>query len=461
MTATVAWRRGARTLGVAALVLFAACDRWGGATIEVSAGERLQVMRGWEALIGGMPECNLRAWDLARDRILELSANELGLNRVRLPLRSGTEAHRDPFVPYMRGETTFEDWKRTWTRAENDDADPFHADSAGFQWGFLDYTVETVVVPLREKLRARGESLWVNLDYVGGRTPMHADNPEEYAELVLAAFVHLRDRFGLVPNSMEIINEPNQRDTWSPEQVARALLAARSRLAAAGFTPQFIVPSTTTVEASLEYLDAMVRLPGVREAIGEVSYHGYGGGAPPVLRLAQRAQELGYPTAMLEKMGADEHDLYRDLTVGQISAWQQFAMVHCVQPDSGDGGGIYVRTIQADTLHPVTVLSTKSRRLRHYFRYIALGAQRVKATSSNDRVEATAFVNPDDRAVVVANVDRARTLRVRGLPAGRYGIRYTTDREDNIEGRDTVLSAGATLETRMPGVGVITIFGKR
>ena len=453
-------RVAASCLVVVLAVPLLACDGFGGSTIVVSPNDKFQVMRGWEAHVGGMPECNQTAWNIARDRVLELSANDLGINRVRVPLRSGFENPVDHFTPYMRGESTFDDWKRTWTRPENDDDDPFHANPAGFQWAYLDHTIETVVLPLREKLKARGENLWVNLQYVGGRNLVHATHPEEYAELVVATFEHLRQRFGLTPNSLDIINEPNMRGTWTPQQVARALLAVQPRLARAGFNPEFVGPSTTTVEASLEFLNAMLTIPGVQKVLSDVSYHGYGGGEPAVRRLADRATGLGYRTAMLEKMGADEHDLYRDLTAGQVSAWGQFGMVHCTKPDSGDGGGVYIRMEQVDPEHPKSMLATKSRRLRHYFRYVRLGAFRVGATGGDTHVQATAFVNPDGKQVVVANADRDSELRIRGLGAGTYGVRYTTDSEDNASARDTTIAVGATLLVRLPGRGVITVFGK-
>ncbi len=440
--------------------LASACGGERGGTIVVSPNERLQVMRGWETHVGGMPECNPIAWNNAREQVLELSANELGLNRVRVPLRSGYEHHTDFFTRYMKGQITFDDWKRSWFRPENDDSDPAHADPAGFQWSFLDNTIETVVLPLREKLRARGESLWVNVEYVGGRNPVHEQHPDEYAELVAATFEHLRDRYGLIPNSFEIINEPNMRSVWSPQQVAQALVAVGPRLKASGFQPELIGPSTTTVEASLSFLEAMITVPGVRQLLTDVSYHGYGGGEAAVRRLADRASGLGYRTAMLEKMGADERDLHRDLTVGQTSAWGQFAMVHCTKPDSGDGGGVYIRMEQENPDHPKVILATKSRRLRHYFRYVRLGAYRVGATTGDKHLEATAFQNPDGKYVVVVNADRAAQIRIRGLGAGTYGLRYTTDEADNASMADTTIGVGGSIVATLPDNGVITVYGK-
>ena len=88
MSRTQHMRVAASCVVVVLAVPLLACDGLGGSTIVVSPNERLQVMRGWEAHVGGMPECNQTAWNIARDRVLELSANDLGINRVQCSTRS-------------------------------------------------------------------------------------------------------------------------------------------------------------------------------------------------------------------------------------------------------------------------------------------------------------------------------------------------------------------------------------
>ncbi|MBL0115992.1 MAG: hypothetical protein IPP45_11675 [Sphingomonadales bacterium] len=44
----------------------------------------------------------------------------------------------------------------------------------------------------------------------------------------------MRDRFGINVDALEIILEPDNGDGWSPTAVGRAIVAAKSRLAAAG-----------------------------------------------------------------------------------------------------------------------------------------------------------------------------------------------------------------------------------
>ena len=379
-------------------------------------------MQGWEGLLGGTPECNQTAWNGVREEVLDLVTNDVGLNRVKLPLRSGYEDSTDHFSRYMRGETTFDQWKYTWFRPVNDDADPRHREPGRIPVG-LSRPRRRDAAPAHEGIACRrvGDDLWVSLAYVGGRNTVHEGDPEEYAELVEQVFVHLRDRYGLVPQSIEVINEPNMHDAWTPAQVARALLAARARLAAIGITPQFIGPSTSTMQAAERFLDGMLAVPGAREALTDFSYHRYGGNLA-VLAAHSRARRLvGYRTAMNERIGADKDTLYQDLTVGHVSSWQQFAVVFCPPPERGDGGGIYVRFTTEDTLHPTARLTPMARYLRQYFRYVRFGAHRIEADASDDGVRVTAFVNPDGGAVVVVDGDRARTLEIRGLPAGRYG----------------------------------------
>ncbi len=443
--------------GAASLVTAIACSS-GTAIVTVHPAQRLQVMQGWEGLLGGTPECNQTAWNGVRDQVLDLVTNDLGLNRVKLPLRSGYEDSTDHFARYMRGETTFDEWKYTWFRPVNDDADPRHANPAGFQWSFLDHLVETQLLPMKRRLQARGDDLWVNLVYVGGRNPVHEGAPAEYAELVEQAILHLRDKYGIVPQSLEVINEPNMHDTWTPVQVAQALLAARARLASIGIAPQFIGPSTSTMQAAETYLDGMFTVPGAREALTDLSYHRYGGNVDVLKRLAARAASLGYRTTMNERIGADQDTLYQDLTVGHVSSWQQFAVVFCPPPDRGDGGGIYVRFTTEDSLHPTARLTPIARSLRQYFRYVRLGASRIGADASGGDVRATAFTNPDGGTAVVVHAGGARDVEVRGLPPGTYGTSWTTASPDDGAASDTTIAAGGALRTRIPGAGVLTVF---
>lgn len=249
-------------------------------------------------------------------------------------------------------------------------------------------------------------------------------------------------------------------DAWTPVQVAQSLLAVRARLASIGVAPQFIGPSTSTMQAAETFLDGMMTVPGTREALTDLSYHRYGGNLQVLGRLAARAKSLGYRTTMNERIGADQDTLYQDLTVANVSAWQQFAVVFCPPPDRGDGGGIYVRFTTEDSLHPTARLTPIARLLRQYFRYVRLGAVRVGADAAGGDVQATAFTNPGGGAVAVVRTRSARDVEVRGLPAGAYSVSWTTDAPDDAAPTDTTIVAGGTVHARIPGAGVLTVFGR-
>jgi hypothetical protein len=433
----------------------------GPSRITVDTTRKLQEMQGWEALVNPPAvECDRRSSLAAMERILDLAVHDAGINRVRLPVRAGTEHPRDPFPARMREELSFDEWKKTWHVAVNDNADPRTADTSGFHWGYFDYTVETMVLPLRDRLRSKGEDLWINLilPSAGPGGLYQGSAGEEYAELITAAFLHLRERYGLIPQSLEIINEPKVR-AWTMAEVAQALLAVRARLAQHGFHPRFLAPSATTIDGSEEYLRELLRFPGVREALTDVSYHRYGGGKEALQRLAGIADSLGFGMAMTEKMGATTETLREDLTVGGVSTWQQFGLTHCGKADRVPGSGVYVTFREVgDTSARTVQLTGNARYLRHYFRHVRLGAHLVTSSSSGS-VHATAFENPDGRIVVVLESDRADSATIAGLPAGTYRQWWTTaDGEGTAP--DSTIAAGGRLSARLPGAGTLTVFAR-
>ncbi len=444
-------------LVIAALATLACAP--GDARISVHPSAQLQIMTGWEGLIGGQVSCNHTAWALVHDKVLDLATNELGMNRIRLPLRSGYESHRDLFPALMRGEAKYLDWERATFRPENDNDDPMVADPAGFQWAFLDHTVDDLVLPLKQRLVSRGDDLWINLTYIGAKhAELHRDNPAEYAELVVATFEHLRQKYGIVPNSFEVVSEPNLGN-WSAEETAKNLLAAKQRLAAAGFRPDFVGPSVSSIDGSLDYFERMAAVPHAVEALDEFAYHRYSGGILALRRIGAMARARRLRTAMLEDLRAGPDELHEDLVEANVSAWQKFGMVTCPQPDSVSDG-VYVLVDQSDSTHPVARLAPTARYLRQYFRHVALGAHRVEATSSNRRQKVTAFVNRGGGTTVVVRSERDGTLRVSGLPAGRYAVTATTDQLDAAALGDTTIDVGGILLARMPGRGVLTIFSR-
>lgn len=132
---------------------------------------------------------------------------------------------------------------------------------AGFHFSALDSAFARVLLPLKRRLEARGERLFVNLNYTAflDQCPppvyVHGQSAE-YAEFVLAAFLHLRYTFGFVPDAVEMILEPDNVTAWrSGTLIGPAIVAAAARLATAGFSPVFVAPSTSDLGRAIAYLD--------------------------------------------------------------------------------------------------------------------------------------------------------------------------------------------------------------
>jgi len=330
---------------------------------------------------------------------------------------------------------------------------------AGFHFSALDSSVVRVVLPMKQRLEARGERLFVNLNYVAflRQCPppvyVHAQ-PAEYAEFILAAFLHLRDRFGLVPDAVEVILEPDNVPVWSAgAPIGRAIVAAADRLAEAGFRPIFVAPSTKVLSQGIAYLDDIYRVPGVQSLLKELAYHRYGGASEADLALlAQRAKSVGARTAMLEHIGSGVEDLYTDLTVGQVSAWQQYTLAFPTE----DNGAQLFRIVDGRP-----VLGTRTRYLRQYFHYVRMGAQRLGAQSTSSNVRAVAFDNANKNLVVVLHAKRPGPVEVRGLRPGRYGASATTRTVTWAELGTQVIEGGGALTVTIPDAGVVTVYGTK
>ena len=212
---------------------------------------------------------------------------------------------------------------------------------------------------------------------------------------------------------------------------------------------------------SLPFFDQMMLVPGAAQALNEFSYHRYNS-KPTVSQLraiAQRGATFNVRTAMLEHGGSGYEDLHEDLTLANVSAWQQFGLAFCSDRDiGGTYFPIYGAALGKNT--PDVRTGEMSKFLRQYFRYVALGAVRVGATSTEAANEPVAFRNVDGKYVVIVKAAAGGTFGVGGLPAGTYGIDYTTANQYMQPLPDVVLGAGQTLTTAIPATGALTIFAR-
>jgi hypothetical protein len=277
----------------------------------------------------------------------------------------------------------------------------------------------------------------------------------------------LQQKYGWVPDSWEVILEPDNGTEWSGVLIGRAVAAAGARLSAAGFTPRFVVPSTMNMARTVPYFDDVYSVPGARPYLSEISYHRYAmTSAETLAAIARRASEHRLSTGMLEHIPSDYRDLHEDLKIGNVSAWEQYVLapVGPLEPstkpvDPGGMGALFL-VDNRDPSKPVVVMMNAAKFFRHYFRYIRRGAKRIGADTTDPGFDPVAFVNTGGDTVVVVKASDAGPFSIRALPPGVYGVTYTTSQFLTTTLPDVSISAGDTLPTRIPDRGVVTVYAK-
>ncbi len=439
--------------------------------IQVDGEVRHQTIDGWATHLRMWEEDKAgdrydRSIEQYADQVYQFLVDSVGINSVRLEIPSGMENPSNRWKEFREGRMSYSTWQKTRFEKINDNGDPNAVNSSGFVFDNLDFRVELMLAPLRRALEARGEKLHVNVNYTDFQWdativqgPLsHANDPAEFAEFVHASFVRLRDRHGIVPDAFEVILEPDNTAGWRAANIGRGLIAATDRLRASGFTPEVIAPSNSTMDGAISYFDQMMAVPGVASRVGSFAYHRYGTErSSDVATIRARAQAAGLKTAMLEKVDAGIDVLLEDLTVGNVSAWQQWAAASSTR--TSDNGAYYARVDLSNPAKPVG-MAKHSDQLAQVFRFVRRGAVRVEATSNGGDTQSVAFVNRDGRYVVVVRTRGAvGEFGVLGLPAGRYAQRFVSD-ERRTEAMDPVeIPPNGFVRANVAQAGVLTIYG--
>lgn len=439
--------------------------------IDLDAERRFQIIDGWAVYPRYWEDDKVhnrfdRSFEPHTEDVSRLLVDEVGINAVRVEIWSGLENPVDYWIDHYRGELSYRDYNLIRYEKMNDNDDPHKVNPAGFQFNKFDHRMESMVLPIKRALEARGEKMYVNVCYVDfslrGKARQgslsHADNPEEFAEFVLVFFERLRDKYGIEPDSFEVILEPDNTARWRGHQIGHGLVASARRLEANGFRPEFVAPSNKSMGNAIRYFDEMIEVPGVLDKLDTFAYHRYGKQRTSMVEdIRARAQANGLKTAMLEKLDAGIDVLLEDLLVGHVSSWQQWAVAG--KSEWGRQSAFYIFVDNSD---PENVKISKSRLSQHLsqvFRFVRRGAVRIAATSDNETTTSVAFINPDGgRVVVLRAYDTAGSVAIAGLPAGRYAARFIDD-DLIIEDRPPrPIGAGETLTLELSRPGVLTVY---
>ncbi len=443
------------------------------ATISLNPATTYQTIVGWEATT--FADQSSATFPNYSDPLFNMAVNDLGINRVRLEIRSGAENSTDYWTQFQNGTISSALWRCYRYSHVNDNSNAASINSTGFQFSELDDNIDKIVQPLRQKSQAKGEKLYINLNYVSftsqvtnggcpaGLMIFHNTSPSEYAEFVLATYQHMQSKYGFVPDSWEVILEPDNT-IWTATQIGQAIVAAGDLLAAHGFTPKFVAPSTTSGPAAITWFNNVVAVPGASNYISEVSYHRYANIINSDLAtLTARTAQFGKFPAMLEWIGANYTTLHDDLKVGNNSSWSQFVLAG--PSTNADDGGKYFLVDSTNPSSPTIIVGGRTKFIRQYFKYIRPGAVRIGATTVNVIFDPIAFRNTNGNYVVVVKALGGGNFSIGNLPAGTYGIFYTTGdgvtaTQYDVQLADQVINTGDVLSTNIPAAGAITIYAK-
>ena len=433
--------------------------------ITLTPAIRHQTITGWEA----HPQSGFERPDfhLYRDSLFNLVVKDLGINRLRLEIKSGAENTTDYYSQWRSGVIGDSIWRCVRFSTVNDNGDPNTINWNGFSFSALDTIVENVILPIRQRLVERGEKLFINLEYVAftgqncsGRQYHHDDSPDEYAEFILATTLHLRDKYGLTPDAWEVILEPDNTTFWRGSRIGAAIVATAAKLTANGYTPRFIAPSTARVFNAVPYFDQIVtQVPAAIPYLRELSYHRYSTPSDADLQLiGARAAQYGIQAGMLEKIKGDHHSLHNDLKFANATSWQQFALAFGL----ADDGGQYYRIDRTNPANPTLLIASRTKYLRQYFRFVRGGAVRIAASSTNTTVDPLAFINRDGGHVVIIKSSSSLRLpfSIPSLPAGNYGLMSTNGLGVTVNWPDMAIADGQVLDSFIPPKAVMTIYRK-
>ena len=410
---------------VAAVLALSGCDSRKPASVSLFPSETFQTMDAWEAN-AKMWEFNRRSnrfddsWMPARDRILAAMIAEGGINRLRLELRSGAENPVDYWSRFRSGALSFSDFKKHAYEKINDNADPKVLNPKGFQFSELDFRVENFILPSMRIAKSLGRPMRFTLSYVDSKWSdrqgklSHATNPEEYAELIAAAYAHLKQKYGLTPDALEIVLEPDNTEEWVGRRIGSAIVSVTRRLEAQGVTPRIIAPSTTVARRAPRYMQEIMSIPGAAEKVSVLSYHRYG--IQPTeqafSRIRESAASIKAQTAMLEFGRADANILFEDLAQANVSSFQKHDIA---TPDLGrvaTAPGNMLRVTEPGKADAEVELLPEATALASIFRAVDPGAVRIGARSDQSWLNTVAFRNPDGRLVLAVKADQGPVMKL-------------------------------------------------
>ncbi len=346
----------------------------------------------------------------------------------------------------LTGSRTFEVGPRTdGTGNDNGDCDSF--DWSKFQSSSLSEAEANYLQYFQNGILSKG---WKSSLYSSPGAPTHATDqkpwivyhPGERAQQIWASALYLKQRYGINIDYSVLYNEPSGAIT--PEVLADDIKAAGPRLAAQGLATRLQFPEAVDPQTAWNFITPVQNDADMWQWVGRISYHNYGTADPYRAYLRDFGASIGIPIAQTERAGQNFDNLYADLTLANAVYWEVASGANStLNPD----GGLTTFMPAGDCLI-----------LRQVLHYVRPGDVRIAATSGDSSIIALAFSHNGAVTVVIENkLSSPQTVKLYGLPAGRYG-RSRTFRGGTVSEESGVqtISTGDAITFSINGYSAVT-----
>lgn len=380
-----------------------------------------QVIKAWEVVadVGSFCDPN---FGRKRDLMLDSLVASTFVDRISVEVRSGLENNTDHFAIYHShgcptgSDPAYQDWLLHRYEIVNDNADTTTR-TQGFQFSELDLVMDSIVVPLRRRLEARGRTLQLNLFYNAGPDTLtqnfvHLD-PKEYAEFVAAVYSHLQAKYEWAPYSWDVFYEPDQWRLMNPFVLGDLTVASGDLLQARGFAVRFVGPSINPMNDNWQIVTRFLATPRILPYMMAVSFHRTNGD-----RLARYRSLLGWDQQYKLPVAMTHSDLSNDLVNG---FFYDVRLAHASIVSCGPISGLF-DVVQTDSTIAIR-RSHSGAYLSHILGTVRPGAQFFAPYFQDCSV--LIFQNPDQQQYIHYIREDPWTTVEANIPYATYRHTYT------------------------------------
>jgi glucuronoarabinoxylan endo-1,4-beta-xylanase len=408
-------------------------------TITVNSATQYQTIKGWGQTGGTNTQYEGTPPYLVK-QIINESVNGLGLNTLRYESYQGN---------YSQSYAMCKGWE-----FENDNASPDTLNFGAIDTVGIDYYMQHYFVPYKQAVSARGETFgfyvspsWYYNGSTGDIPAFLRYSPGEYAEYIISNLNYIKNKYGLVPDYVNICNEAGNNNVFTPAMVATMIKTVGPRLQQAGYTNTGIqFPECVSAQTSWTYIQAVMSDPDVWPYIKLLSYHLYGTNDPYRADISAFAQTKGIGTAQTEYIGLGIQLLYQDLTLGGVSYWDFY----------GNSDYMPLNTNSTWFSYGAKYWTTGQ-----VIKHVRPGAVRIGATSTDTTIQPLSFSNGGQLTTVILNMNTAsttQTITLSGLPQGTYAIGQSTGSGTPSERGLITVPASGTCTLTLTAQTVISIY---